>query len=138
MYFLVHIDAFTSDEAAAPVALAGREGNSNAIRTALGRLDAGFIKLADNGYRIAFARRHVKDDGVRITLILRNELGDTGRIKDLVIPPLAAVDVWLPSSGAGEATISSSATVVFRSLDDVEITDWGGEAHALDVREREH
>ena len=137
-YFLVHIDAFTSDDAAAAVALAGRDGNANSIRAALGRLDAGFIKLADNGCRIAFARRHVEDGGVRIILILRNALEDTSTIKELVIPPLAAVDVWLPNAGAGEATIASAATVVFRSSDDVEITDWGGEAHALDVRERKH
>ncbi len=157
MMFVIHIDAFTPDDAADAVAIAGRDGNSNSIRSALGRLDAGFIKLGTRGYRVAFARRLLESDGDRIILVLRNELDFTastnsedplkppfmpaGRAngKDLVIPPLAAVDARISSSGAGRATISSAATVVFRSADDVEITDWGpGWAEVRDLRERKH
>ena len=136
---LVHIDSYTPDDAANAVALAGHGGDSSAIRTALGRLDAGFIKLGVRGYRIAYARRRAENDGVRIILIIRNELEIAGRssMKEFVTPPLAAVDVWLPSTGEGQATISCAATVVFRSADDIAITDWGdGTLRALDLRAR--
>jgi hypothetical protein len=139
--FVVHIDSFTPDEAANAVALAGRDGNSNAIRTALGKLDAGFIKLGSDGYRVAYARRSTETDGARIILILRNELEFVGRanLKNLTIPPLAAVDIWIPNTGDGQASVAGAATVVFRSADDVEITDWGIETvDALDLRERQH
>jgi len=137
--FVVHIDSFTPDDTANAVALAGRDGDANAIRDALGRLDMGFIKLGVRGYRVAFARRRSEDEGVRIILILRNELEYAGRtnMKVLLIPPLAAVDVWLPRTGEGEATISCAASVVFRSADDMAITDWGdGTLRAFGLRER--
>ena len=128
-------------DAANAIALAGHGGDSSAIRTALGRLDAGFIKLGVKGYRIAYARRRAENDGVRIILIIRNELEFAGRssMKEFLTPPLAAVDVWLPSTGDGQANISCAATVVFRSADDIAITDWGdGMLRALDLRARIH
>jgi hypothetical protein len=137
--FVIHIDSFTPDDEANAVALAGREGNSNAIRKALGRLDAGYVKLGSDGYRIAYARRHAENDGVRMILIIRNEMTFVGRVstKDIERPPLAAVDVWIPSAGDGQARISGAATVVFRSADDVEITDWGGgPVESFDLRKR--
>jgi len=137
--FVIHIDAFTPDDAANAIAVAGRDGNSNAIRTALGRLDAGFIKLGIRAYRVAYARRRRENEGVRIILILRNELESWEQTKALPIPPLAAVDVWLPDSGEGQAAISGVATVVFHSADDVVITDWGeGTVPAFGLRERKH
>jgi len=139
--FVIHIDSFTADEAATAVAVAGRDGNSNAIRTALGRLDAGFIKLGSKGYRVAYARRIRESDGARIILILRNELESFERtsLKDFPTPPLAAVDVWIPDAGDGQAAISGIATVVFRSADDVAITDWSdGSVRAFGLQERKH
>jgi hypothetical protein len=78
--FLIHIDSFTPDEAANAVALAGRNGDSNAIRAALGRFDAGFIKLGTNGFRVAFARRQPLDDGALIVRDLQErQHGSTSR-----------------------------------------------------------
>jgi hypothetical protein len=155
--FVIHIDAFTRDEAAAAVATAGHNGNANAIRKALGRLDAGFVKLGTRGYRVAFARRYISDEGVRIVLIIRNELdlatsvnsGDPSTPpfnapartngKDFVIPPLAAVDVRISKTGSGGATVATTAIVTFRSLDDVVITDWGlGSLICRDLQEQKH
>ena len=127
--FVVHVDAFTPDDAANAVALKGRDGDSNAIRTALGNLDAGFIKIGATGYRVAYARRRQEKGGVRIILIIRNELRHAGRTngKVLVIPPLAAVDIWIPPVGEGGVRIASAAEVVFHSADEIAITDWGAE-----------
>jgi hypothetical protein len=137
--FVIHVDAFTPDDVANEVAFAGRGGNSNEIRNALGRLDTGFIKLGERGFRVAYSRQLREDSGLRIILILRNELDTAGvlRLKDMPIPPLAAVETWLPDTGDGEATIAGSATVVFRSADDIEITDWGGgKLRAFGLRQR--
>jgi hypothetical protein len=137
--FVLHIDAFTPDDAAAAIALAGRGGDSSAIRMAFGRLDAGFIKLGTKGYRIAYARRGREDGGVRIIVILRNEMENWETTKMPPFPPLSAVDAWLPDSGDGEATISGIATVVFQSADDVVITDWGeGTLRVFGLREHKH
>jgi hypothetical protein len=138
-FFVVHIDAYTPDDTASAVALAGHDGDANAIRAALGRLDAGFIKVGDNGYRVALARRRAEDEGVRIILIIRNELEFAGRanMKFLRIPPLAAVEIWMPLAGEGEAAIACAASVVFRSADDIAITDWGNETlRAFGLRDR--
>jgi len=155
--FVIHIDAFTPDEAAAAVATAGHDGDANAIRKALGRLDAGFVKLGTRGYRVAFARRYISDEGSRIVLIIRNELdlapsvnsinwgtppfNPPGRTngKQFVIPPLAAVDVRISKAGSGSAVVATTATVTFHSLDHVVITDWGlGWLICRDLQEQKH
>jgi hypothetical protein len=137
--FVLHVDAFTPNEDAEKVAIAGREGNPDAIRTALGKLDAGFIKIGTSGYRVAYARRREEAGQQHIVLVLRNELPNAGRGngKFLVREPLAAVDAWIPPQADGKAVISEAAVVVFRSPDDLEITDWGdGVLLAFGLRER--
>jgi hypothetical protein len=155
--FTVHIDSFTPDDAAEAVVIAGHDGNPNAIRSALGHLDAGFMRVDTWTYRIAYARRQVGPDGSRIILVFRNELESGGGArsqdplippfipqgrtngKELGIPPLAAAVLLVPNSGMGEGRISTAATVVFRSADEVEIKDWsGGWDRVLGVRERTH
>jgi hypothetical protein len=142
---VVHIDTLTPDDAANAVAAAGRDGNSNAIRTALGRLDSGYVKIGTDGYRIAYARRIVEADGTRYLFVFRNELALGARdvipsglsLKEQTVPPLAAGDLWLPKDGPGQATISGSARVVFRSMDDLVVTDWGwGGAASQDMQPR--
>ena len=58
-------------------------------------------------------------------------------MKEIVVPPLAAVDVWLPGVGNGQAAIACAANVVFHSVDEIAITDWGAETlRVFDLRER--
>jgi hypothetical protein len=121
----IHVEAYTSDEDAARVAEAGRDGNANSIRKALGKLDSGFIKIETDGYRVAYARRVVEEGGSRIHLLIRNELDGAGRssLREEVAPPMAAVDVWLPDGGNAEATIAPSARIAFQGPDQIRITD---------------
>jgi hypothetical protein len=121
----IRVEAYTSDEDAARIARAGRDGDANAIRSALGKLDSGFIKVDTTGYRIAYARRIVEEGGARLYLLIRNELDGAGRssLRDETAPPLAAVDVWLPDGKKAEATIAPAARVVFQGTDQIKITD---------------
>jgi hypothetical protein len=126
----IRVDAYTSDEDAVKVAQAGRDGNANAIRSALGKLDSGFIKVDTTGYRIAYARRVVEDGGSRLHLLIRNELDGAGRssLRDEMTPPMAAVDLWLPDGKPAEATIAPAARVVFQGTDQIKITDLSAQA----------
>ena len=125
---IIQIKAFTPDDVAERVALAGRGGNANAIREALGKEDCGFMKIRDQGFRIAYARSQTEPEGTRVILIFRHELPYAGlsSLKEFDAPPLAAGDLFIPTTGAGSAVVSTLASVTFRSVDDVSITDWGG------------
>jgi hypothetical protein len=139
--FVIQIDAFPPEDIAEQVAVAGRSGNANAIREALGKLDCGFMKFGDMGYRIAFARRVPEPDGLRLFLIFRNEFKECGRASftTLIAPPLAATEVWIPTTGLGRAVITGVAGVTFQSVDDIKIADWSeGQLESHDLRAAEN
>ena len=134
---VIHIDAFATDEIAEKVAAAGRDGNPDAIRAALGKLDCGFVKIGGQGFRIDYARRRSIDGGAQIVILFKNELPfsehGTGRCPGA--SPIAAATVVIPDGGNGRAMIFAAATVTFRSVDDISITDCGqGMAAMIDLR----
>ena len=73
--FVVHIDSYTPDDTANAIALAGHDGGRQCDPRCAGTSRCRVHQVGCQGYRVAFARRLVEPEGVRIILIVRNEVG---------------------------------------------------------------